>query len=97
MDMSETIHCDLLVVGAGPAGLFATDYAGMRGLGVALVDSLGHLGRRPTHEPRGLGERTRLVRPAPGSAHLRVCRVGRLRLGLSRGVGTVEAVGTIRT
>lgn len=44
MDMSETIHCDLLVVGAGPAGLFATYYAGMRGLGVALVDSLGHLG-----------------------------------------------------
>lgn len=30
---------DLLVVGAGPVGLFATYYAGFRGLKVALVDS----------------------------------------------------------
>jgi len=35
---------DLLIIGAGPAGLFATYYAGMRGLRVALVDSLDHLG-----------------------------------------------------
>ncbi|MEJ7635518.1 NAD(P)/FAD-dependent oxidoreductase [Aeromicrobium sp.] len=38
------IRCDLLIVGAGPAGLFATYYAGMRGLDVVLVDSLAHLG-----------------------------------------------------
>ncbi|GAA3365776.1 NAD(P)/FAD-dependent oxidoreductase [Saccharopolyspora gregorii] len=31
---------DLLVVGAGPAGLFAAYYAGFRGLSVAVVDSL---------------------------------------------------------
>ncbi|KRA24909.1 ferredoxin-NADP reductase [Microbacterium sp. Root61] len=35
---------DLLIIGAGPAGLFATYYAGMRGLSVVLVDSLTHLG-----------------------------------------------------
>jgi len=38
------VHADLLIVGAGPAGLFATYYAGMRGLRVVLVDSLDHLG-----------------------------------------------------
>ncbi|MEU1304673.1 MULTISPECIES: NAD(P)/FAD-dependent oxidoreductase [Streptomyces] len=35
---------ELLVVGAGPAGLFACYYAGMRGLDVTLLDSLPHLG-----------------------------------------------------
>ncbi|WNC00391.1 MULTISPECIES: NAD(P)/FAD-dependent oxidoreductase [Streptomyces] len=35
---------ELLVVGAGPAGLFACYYAGMRGLEVTLLDSLPHLG-----------------------------------------------------
>lgn len=38
------IHTDLLVIGAGPAGLFATYYAGMRGLDVVLIDGLPHLG-----------------------------------------------------
>lgn len=40
--------CDLIVVGAGPAGLFATYYAGFRGLRVALVDSLPELGGQVT-------------------------------------------------
>lgn len=35
---------DILIIGAGPAGLFATYYAGMRGLSSVLVDSLPHLG-----------------------------------------------------
>ncbi|MFD4603033.1 NAD(P)/FAD-dependent oxidoreductase [Streptomyces sp. NPDC058464] len=35
---------EILVVGAGPAGLFACYYAGMRGLDVTLMDSLPHLG-----------------------------------------------------
>ncbi|WP_314225306.1 NAD(P)/FAD-dependent oxidoreductase [Streptomyces zaehneri] len=35
---------ELLVVGAGPAGLFACYYAGMRELEVTLLDSLPHLG-----------------------------------------------------
>lgn len=34
------IRCDIAVVGAGPAGLFAACYAGMRGLSVGLVDAL---------------------------------------------------------
>lgn len=33
------IACDLTVVGAGPAGLFATYYAGFRGLSVTVVDA----------------------------------------------------------
>lgn len=46
---------DLLVVGAGPAGLFATYYAGFRGLTVALADALPELGGQITamypHKP----------------------------------------------
>ncbi|WP_433191861.1 NAD(P)/FAD-dependent oxidoreductase [Nocardia sp. CA-107356] len=38
------IETDLLITGAGPAGLFACYYAGLRGLSVTLVDSLPHLG-----------------------------------------------------
>ncbi|PRY50161.1 thioredoxin reductase (NADPH) [Geodermatophilus tzadiensis] len=34
------VHVDLLVVGAGPAGLYAAYYAGFRGLRTAVVDSL---------------------------------------------------------
>ncbi len=38
----------LLVIGAGPTGLFATYYAGFRGLRVAVVDSLPELGGQIT-------------------------------------------------
>lgn len=37
-------ECDLVVVGAGPAGLYATFYAGFRGLRVVVIDSLTELG-----------------------------------------------------
>lgn len=40
----ETVETDLLIVGAGPAGLFGAYYAGFRGLSVTLVDSLPELG-----------------------------------------------------
>ncbi|MGH3450199.1 MAG: FAD-dependent oxidoreductase, partial [Haloechinothrix sp.] len=39
-DDTEPVTVDLLVVGAGPTGLFAAYYAGFRGLRVAVVDSL---------------------------------------------------------
>jgi len=39
---------DLLIVGAGPVGLFATYYAGFRGLKVALVDSQPEAGGQIT-------------------------------------------------
>jgi thioredoxin reductase (NADPH) len=43
--MSDTRHdCDLLIVGAGPAGLYAAYYAGFRGMKVALIDSLPEAG-----------------------------------------------------
>ena len=42
------VECDLLVVGAGPTGLFATYYAGFRGHRVAVVDSLPELGGQIT-------------------------------------------------
>jgi thioredoxin reductase (NADPH) len=38
------VETDLLIVGAGPAGLFGAYYAGFRGLSVTLVDSLPELG-----------------------------------------------------
>jgi len=37
--LPNRIACDLTVVGAGPAGLFATYYAGFRGLSVTLIDA----------------------------------------------------------
>ncbi len=42
------VETDLLVIGAGPTGLFATYYAGFRGLRVAVVDSLPELGGQIT-------------------------------------------------
>jgi thioredoxin reductase (NADPH) len=45
---SERVDVDLLVVGAGPTGLFATYYAGFRGLSVAVADSLPELGGQIT-------------------------------------------------
>src|SRR3954453_4169438 len=41
---SEVVDTDLLIVGAGPAGLFGAYYAGFRGMSVTLVDSLPELG-----------------------------------------------------
>ncbi|MDN4175341.1 NAD(P)/FAD-dependent oxidoreductase [Nocardioides sp. SOB77] len=42
------LETDLLVVGAGPTGLFATYYAGFRGHRVTVVDSLPELGGQVT-------------------------------------------------
>jgi ferredoxin/flavodoxin---NADP+ reductase len=39
-----TVERDLLVVGAGPVGLYAAYYAGFRGLSVAVADSLPEAG-----------------------------------------------------
>ncbi|MCH1866550.1 NAD(P)/FAD-dependent oxidoreductase [Nocardioides sp. CFH 31398] len=39
---------DLLVVGAGPVGLYGAYYAGVRGLSVAVVDSLSQVGGQVT-------------------------------------------------
>lgn len=41
-------HCDVAIVGAGPVGLFAACYAGMRGLSVGLVDALPEPGGQIT-------------------------------------------------
>ena len=38
------VEVDLLIVGAGPVGLFGAYYAGVRGLRTALVDSLDQVG-----------------------------------------------------
>jgi thioredoxin reductase (NADPH) len=42
------VEVDLVIVGAGPTGLFATYYAGFRGHRIALVDSLPELGGQVT-------------------------------------------------
>jgi thioredoxin reductase (NADPH) len=42
------LETDLLIIGAGPTGLFATYYAGFRGHRVAVVDSLPELGGQIT-------------------------------------------------
>ena len=40
VDVHEELAVDLLIVGAGPAGLYGAYYAGFRGLSVAVMDSL---------------------------------------------------------
>ncbi|WP_235736070.1 NAD(P)/FAD-dependent oxidoreductase [Nocardioides alcanivorans] len=42
------VECDVAVIGGGPTGLFATYYAGFRGLKVAVIDSLPELGGQIT-------------------------------------------------
>ena len=42
--MSNSHEADLLIIGAGPAGLYAAYYAGFRGMKVALLDSLPEAG-----------------------------------------------------
>ncbi|HWJ10765.1 MAG TPA: NAD(P)/FAD-dependent oxidoreductase [Nocardioides sp.] len=46
--MDHPVSCDVAIIGAGPAGLFATYYAGFRGLRVALIDSLPEFGGQVT-------------------------------------------------
>lgn len=48
MSSRERIDADLLIIGAGPTGLFAAYYAGFRGMKVAVVDSLPELGGQIT-------------------------------------------------
>src|SRR5439155_25922647 len=42
------VDVDVLIVGAGPAGLYAAYYAGFRGLSVAIVDGLSEAGGQIT-------------------------------------------------
>lgn len=42
------VETDLLIVGAGPAGLFGAYYAGFRGMSVTIVDSLAEIGGQVT-------------------------------------------------
>ncbi len=61
-----TIETDLLIIGAGPSGLFASYYAGLRGMSVALLDSLPEAGGqlmalypdKPIYDVAGLPEIT---------------------------------------
>ena len=42
------LEVDILIVGAGPVGLYGAYYAGVRGLSVAVVDSLSQVGGQVT-------------------------------------------------
>lgn len=44
----EVVEVDLVVVGAGPVGLYAAYYAGFRGMTVAVVDALDQVGGQTT-------------------------------------------------
>lgn len=46
--MSARHEVDILIVGAGPVGLYGAYYAGVRGLSVAVVDSLSQVGGQVT-------------------------------------------------
>jgi thioredoxin reductase (NADPH) len=45
---AETVDVDLLIIGAGPTGLFAAYYAGFRGFRTAILDSLPEPGGQIT-------------------------------------------------
>lgn len=45
---SDAVDCDLLIIGAGPTGLYAAYYAGFRGMRTAIVDSLPEAGGQVT-------------------------------------------------
>jgi ferredoxin/flavodoxin---NADP+ reductase len=45
---ADVIDTDVLIIGAGPSGLFAAYYAGLRGLSVVLIDSLPEAGGQLT-------------------------------------------------
>ncbi|GAA1463395.1 NAD(P)/FAD-dependent oxidoreductase [Williamsia maris] len=45
---ATTIDCDLIVVGAGPVGLYAAYYAGFRAMSVVIIDALPHPGGQMT-------------------------------------------------
>lgn len=47
----EPVDVDVLVVGAGPVGLFGAYCAGFRGLRVALIDTLPEVGRGRRRSP----------------------------------------------
>ena len=61
-----TIDTDVLIIGAGPSGLFASYYAGLRGMSVVLLDSLPEAGGqlmalypdKPIYDVAGLPEVT---------------------------------------
>src|SRR5437667_9241518 len=42
--MSDTSPIDIAIIGAGPTGLFAAFYAGLRQMSVKIIDSLEALG-----------------------------------------------------
>src|SRR5690349_12947772 len=44
----DDVTTDLLIIGAGPTGLYSAYYAGFRGMSVAVVDSLPELGGQIT-------------------------------------------------
>ena len=44
----RAVEVDMLIVGAGPVGLYGAYYAGVRGLSVAVVDSLSEVGGQVT-------------------------------------------------
>ena len=45
---AETVQTDIVIIGAGPTGLYAAYYAGFRGHRVAVIDSLPELGGQVT-------------------------------------------------
>lgn len=48
MDEASGVEVDMLIVGAGPVGLYGAYYVGERGLSVAVVDSLSEVGGQVT-------------------------------------------------
>lgn len=48
MGVPKELSVDVLIIGAGPTGLFAGYYAGFRGLKMAIVDSLPEVGGQVT-------------------------------------------------
>ena len=51
----ESRECDLLIIGAGPTGLYGAYYAGFRGFSTVVLDTLPEVGGF-VHQRQVLGE-----------------------------------------
>jgi thioredoxin reductase (NADPH) len=90
--VDETVVRDLVVVGAGPAGLAAAVYAASEGLRVLVLETMAPGGQAGTSSKieNYLGFPTGILRPGPGRSRLRAGAEVRRR-GHRRGIGRSPA------
>lgn len=70
----QTLHCDVIVIGAGPAGLSAAAQAAANGVDVILVDDQPDLGGSMTFAPEPDADLVALCNAVTNDTNIRVMR-----------------------